>query len=128
MRTPSPPQGVRRAKAALFRRNARCEAGSEGYTEKYRAVVDEGYLKDEPVGQRWDKVEPGHPVLQSSSSAIGGHANLHCPVTAHSPRAFILTRKPHGSTPQQLRDPSASLFCFSNVRYRPLVEPQAHPQ
>ena len=34
------------------------EAGSEGYAEKYRAVVDEGYLKDEPVGQRWDTVEP----------------------------------------------------------------------
>ena len=32
--------------------------GSEGYAEKYRAVVDEGYLKDEPVGRRWDKVEP----------------------------------------------------------------------
>ena len=31
--------------------------GSEGYAEKYRAVVDEGYLKDEPVGRRWDKVE-----------------------------------------------------------------------
>src|SRR5262249_57764168 len=37
---------------------ARREAGSEGYAEKYRAVVDEGYLKDEPVGRRWDKVEP----------------------------------------------------------------------
>ena len=35
---------------------ARREAGSEGYAEKYRAVVDEGYLKDEPVGQRWGKV------------------------------------------------------------------------
>src|SRR5260370_33104269 len=37
---------------------ARREAGSEGYAEKYRAVVDEGYLRDEPVGQRWGKVEP----------------------------------------------------------------------
>ena len=37
---------------------ARREVGSEGYAEKYRAVVDEGYLKDEPVGQRWGKVEP----------------------------------------------------------------------
>jgi len=37
---------------------ARREAGSEGYAEKYRAVFDEGYLKDEPVGQRWGKVEP----------------------------------------------------------------------
>jgi hypothetical protein len=32
-----------------------CEVGSEGPAEKYRAVVD---MKDEPVGQRWDKVEP----------------------------------------------------------------------
>jgi hypothetical protein len=32
--------------------------GSEGHEEKYRAVIDEGYLDDEPVGQRWGKVEP----------------------------------------------------------------------
>jgi hypothetical protein len=31
---------------------------SEGHEEKYRAVIDGGYLDDEPVGQRWDKVEP----------------------------------------------------------------------
>jgi hypothetical protein len=31
---------------------------SEGHDEKYRAVIDEGYLEDEPVGQRWGKVEP----------------------------------------------------------------------
>ena len=37
---------------------ARREAGSEGYAEKYRAVVDGGYPKDETVGQRWGKVEP----------------------------------------------------------------------
>jgi hypothetical protein len=37
---------------------ARREAGSEGYAEKYRAVVDGGHSKDEPVGQRWGKVEP----------------------------------------------------------------------
>ena len=43
-------QGVRR------------EAGSEGYAEKYRAVVNGGYSKDEPVGQRWGKVEPVTPV------------------------------------------------------------------
>jgi len=39
-------QGVRR------------EAESEGHEEKYRAVIDGGYLDDEPVGQRWGKVEP----------------------------------------------------------------------
>jgi hypothetical protein len=31
------------------------EVESEGLEEKCRAVIDEGYLKDEPVGQRWDK-------------------------------------------------------------------------
>jgi len=31
------------------------EVGSEGLAEKQRAVVDR---KDEPVGQRWGKVEP----------------------------------------------------------------------
>ena len=39
-------QGVRR------------EAESEGHAEKYRAVVDGGHPDDEPVGQRWGKVEP----------------------------------------------------------------------
>jgi hypothetical protein len=39
-------QGVRR------------EAGSEGHEEKYRAVVNGGHPEDEPVGQRWGKVEP----------------------------------------------------------------------
>ena len=39
-------QGVRR------------EAESEGHEEKYRAVVDGGCPDDEPVGQRWGKVEP----------------------------------------------------------------------
>ena len=43
--------------SATYPPGARREAGSEGYAEKYRAVVDEGYLKDEPVGRRWDKVE-----------------------------------------------------------------------
>jgi len=34
----------------------RREAESEGHEEKYRAVID-GETQDEPVGQRWDKVE-----------------------------------------------------------------------
>src|SRR5580698_8555187 len=34
------------------------EVESEGHEEKYRAVIDGGYLDDEPVGQRWDKIEP----------------------------------------------------------------------
>jgi hypothetical protein len=34
------------------------EVESEGLEEKYRAVINGGYPDDEPVGQRWDKVEP----------------------------------------------------------------------
>ena len=34
------------------------EVESEGHEEKYRAVIDGGCPEDEPVGQRWDKVEP----------------------------------------------------------------------
>ena len=33
------------------------EVESEGFEEKYRAVIDGGYPEDEPVGQRWGKVE-----------------------------------------------------------------------
>lgn len=33
------------------------EVRSEGHEEKYRAVIDGGYPEDEPVGQRWGKVE-----------------------------------------------------------------------
>ena len=32
------------------------EMESEGHEEKYRAVID-GETQDEPVGQRWGKVE-----------------------------------------------------------------------
>ncbi len=49
-------QGVRR------------EAESEGHEEKYRAVVDGGYPKDEPVGQRWGKVEPA--LLEAKAPLI----------------------------------------------------------
>jgi len=34
------------------------EVESEGHEEKYRAVINGGYPDDEPVGQRWGKVEP----------------------------------------------------------------------
>src|SRR4029453_12821490 len=58
---------------------ARREVGSEGYAEKYRAVVDEGYLKDEPVGRRWDKVEP----------ALWGRRHSHSPT---APRCLRTAR------------------------------------
>src|ERR1017187_2723436 len=34
------------------------EVESEGHEEKYRAVINGGCPSDEPVGQRWGKVEP----------------------------------------------------------------------
>src|SRR5271167_2239874 len=34
------------------------EMESEGHAENYRAVIDGGCPEDEPVGQRWGKVEP----------------------------------------------------------------------
>ena len=34
------------------------EMESEGHVENYRAVIDGGCPEDEPVGQRWGKVEP----------------------------------------------------------------------
>ena len=33
------------------------EMESEGHEEKYRAVIDGDHPQDEPVGQRWGKVE-----------------------------------------------------------------------
>jgi hypothetical protein len=34
------------------------EVESEGLAEKFRAVIDGGHPADEPVGPRWDQVEP----------------------------------------------------------------------
>ena len=36
----------------------RSDPESEGFEEKYRAVINGGYPDDEQVGQRWGKVEP----------------------------------------------------------------------
>src|SRR3989304_9148455 len=54
------------AKADLKPPNLYCSGGQgvhregkpEGHEEKYRAVIDGGCPEDEPVGQRWGKVEP----------------------------------------------------------------------
>jgi hypothetical protein len=34
------------------------EVESEGHEEKDRAAINGGYPADEPVGRRWDQVEP----------------------------------------------------------------------
>jgi hypothetical protein len=44
--------------AVLGGQSVRREVGSEGHEEKYRAVIDGGHSEDEPVGQRWGRVEP----------------------------------------------------------------------
>ena len=36
----------------------RSDPESEGFEEKYRAVIEWGETPDEQVGQRWDQVEP----------------------------------------------------------------------
>jgi hypothetical protein len=50
----------RRARSARTTggQGVRREAGSERHVEKYRAVIEGGHPHDEPVGQRWGKVEP----------------------------------------------------------------------
>jgi hypothetical protein len=50
----------RRPKAAVVfgGQGVHREVESEGHEEKYRAVIDGGHPEDEPVGQRWGKVEP----------------------------------------------------------------------
>jgi len=42
---------------------------SEGHEEKYRAVIDGGYPEDEPVGQRWGKVEPA-PAAKAHDAKV----------------------------------------------------------
>ena len=53
------------------------EVESEGHEEKYRAVIDGGHPEDEPVGQRWGKVEP----------ALWGRRRSHPPTVSRCLRA-----------------------------------------
>src|ERR1017187_3943981 len=64
------------------------EVESKGHEEKYRAVIDEGYLEDEPVGQRWGKVEP----------AVWRRRRSHSPT---APRRLRTVR--YGTTARALR-------------------------
>ena len=65
-----------------------CEVESERYAEKHRAVVDGGYPSDEPVGQRWGKVEP----------ALWGRRHSHSPT---APRCLRTAR--YGREARDLR-------------------------
>ena len=52
---------------------------SEGFEEKYRAVIESGATPDEQVGQRWGKVEP----------ALWGRRRSHSPI---APRCLLAAR------------------------------------
>ena len=45
------------AAKAVGRQGVRSDLESEGFEEKYRAVINGGHPDDEQVGQRWGKVE-----------------------------------------------------------------------
>jgi len=64
------------------------EVESEGHEEKYRAVVKGSCPKDEPVGQRWGKVEP----------AVWGRRRSHSPT---APRCLRMAR--YGRVMRDLR-------------------------
>src|SRR5712664_2890012 len=61
---------------------------SEGHEEKYRAVIDGDNPQDEPVGQRWGKVE----------SALSRRRRSHSPT---APRCLRAAR--YGRTARDLR-------------------------
>src|SRR5580704_5737829 len=64
------------------------EVESEGHEEQYRAVIDGGYPEEEPVGQRWGKVEP----------ALWRRRRSHSPT---APRCLRMAR--YGRTMRDLR-------------------------
>ena len=57
----------------------RSDPESEGFEEKYRAVINGGDPDDEQVGQRWGKVEP----------ALWGEGVTHSPIV---PRCLLTAR------------------------------------
>ena len=80
-RKPETSQGGPEATNLLFSggQGVHREVESEGHEEKYRAVVDGGDPDDEPVGQRWGKVEP----------ALWGRRRSHSPT---APRCLRTAR------------------------------------
>src|ERR1700719_3515559 len=64
------------------------EVESEGHEEKYRAVINGGSPEDEPVGRRWDQVEP----------AVWRRRRSHSPT---APRCLRAAR--YGRTARDLR-------------------------
>src|ERR1035441_108201 len=72
----------------LYRAKMRQVLESEGHEEKYGAVINGGYPEDEPVGQRWGKVEP----------AVWRRRRSHSPT---APRCLRMAR--YGRTARDLR-------------------------
>src|SRR4030042_7066335 len=66
------------------------EVESEGHEEKYRAVIDGGDPEDEPVGQRWGKVEPARWRRRRTHSTTAPR----CMRTARYGRAACDLRRP----------------------------------
>jgi hypothetical protein len=52
------------------RQGVHCEVESEGFEEKYRAVIEGSHPVDELVGQRWGKVESALRRRRRSHSPI----------------------------------------------------------
>src|SRR5260221_13957040 len=75
---------------------------SEGHEEKYRAVIDGDNPQDEPVGQRWGKVE----------SALLRRRRSHSPT---APRCLRAAR--YGRTARDLRR-TGSVDHLSNLQSR----------
>lgn len=61
------------------------EVESEGFAEKYRAVVEGSHPTDEPVGHRWGKVEP----------ALWGRRRSHPPIVPRCVRTARYGRVMH---------------------------------
>jgi hypothetical protein len=79
------------------------EVESEGHEEKYRAVIDGGCPADEPVGQRWGKVEPALWRRRRSHSPTAPR----CLRTARYGKQCMtsggLTGSPGGTAPEPVR-------------------------
>jgi hypothetical protein len=102
-RKPETDQGGPEATAQLYSggQGVHREVESEGHEEKYRAVINGGDPEDEPVGQRWGKVE----------SALQGRRRSHSPT---APRCLRMAR--YGRTARDLRRTGRASRCIGVSR------------
>jgi hypothetical protein len=79
------------------------EVESEGFAEKYRAVVEGSHPTDEPVGQRWGKVEPAllwrrrsHPPIEPRCVRTARYGRvMHDPRRAHVVLGWHRDKRPY---------------------------------